>query len=218
MNSKKNTVSPIAPMSLVTIMLSAIFFVATVFGQLEQAQAQEDAQFVTGAVETIGWVQSLEQAQAQEDTQFVMGAIETIGWVQSLEEAVAQSQNTGKPVMLVFSGSDWCSYCQLLEHEVFRTPEFESWSSDRVIKVMIDFPQHQSQSAEVVQRNQQLKQHYSEYLKGYPTVLMIEPTTGSVIGRTGYVAGGPQPWISKAESILPQPAHHMAVSSTYQNH
>jgi len=49
MNSKKNTVSPIAPMSLVTIMLSAIFFVATVFGQLEQAQAQEDAQFVTGA-------------------------------------------------------------------------------------------------------------------------------------------------------------------------
>jgi len=114
--------------------------------------------------------------------------------------------------MLVFSGSDWCGYCQLLEHEVFRTAEFEQWSSDNVIKVMVDFPQHQSQSAEVAIQNQKLKEHFAGNLKGYPTVLMIEPT-GSVIGRTGYVAGGPMPWIMKANMILMQPAHHLADTS-----
>ncbi len=190
MKSKKNTLYLISPISLMTTTLSAIFFVSIFFGQFEQARAQEETQFISGVVEG--------------------------DWVQSLEEAVDQSQTTGKPIMLVFSGSDWCSYCQLLEHEVFRTPEFESWSSNRVIKVMVDFPQYQTQSADVVQRNEQLKQHYSEYLKGYPTVLMIEPT-GSVIGRTGYVAGGPMPWISKADSVLQQPAHHLAVTSN-QNH
>ena len=36
--------------------------------------------------------------------------------------------------------------------------------------------------------------------------------SGSVIGRTGYVAGGPTPWISKADAVLSQPAHHLAVT------
>ena len=176
------------PTRLLTIVLSAIFFVAAYSGQPGQTQAQVEIHTITSHVDSAGWVQSL-------------------------DDAVAQSVSSGKPIMLVFSGSDWCSYCQLLEQEVFRTPEFESWSSDNVIKVMVDFPQYQSQSAEVAMQNQNLKQHFADNLKGYPTVLMVEPS-GSVIGRTGYVAGGPLPWISKADSILRQPAHHLAVTNS----
>ena len=181
--------------SLLTIALSAIFFFAAYTGQPRQAQAQFEVQF---------------------ESHVTTVPTNSMGWVQSFGDAVNQSVNSGKPIMLVFSGSDWCSYCQLLEHEVFRTPDFEQWSSDNVIKVMVDFPQYESQSTEVAMQNQKLKEHYEGSLKGYPTVLMIEPT-GAVIGRTGYVAGGPMAWITKANMILPQPAHHVA-STDNQSH
>ena len=178
--------------SLMTIALSAIFFVAAYSGQPAQTQAQE--KFLI-------------------ESEVIPSPADTIGWVQSFDDAVALSETSGKPIMLVFSGSDWCSYCQLIEHEVFRTPEFETWSNDNVIKVMVDFPQYASQSAEVALQNHNLKQRFAGSLKGYPTVLMIDPS-GSVIGRTGYVAGGPMPWISKADAVLRQPAHHLAVTNS----
>lgn len=188
MISKQNK-SPMTPKKIVTIALSAIFFIAAYGGQQKQTQAQVEVEVQSTEIQT-----------------------HSTDWVQTFDEAVSLSKSNGKPIMLVFSGSDWCSYCQLLEQEVFQTFEFQSWSSANVIKVMVDFPQHQNQSDEVVAQNHILKQHFAHHLKGYPTVLMIE-SSGAVIGRTGYVAGGPAAWISKADSIIQQPAHHLAVTS-----
>ena len=140
MNSQLNTKSPMTSKSLMTIALSAIFFVAAYSGQPAQTQAQE--KFLI-------------------ESEVIPSPADTIGWVQSFDDAVALSESSRKPIMLVFSGSDWCSYCQLLDHEVFRTPEFEAWSNDNVIKVMVDFPQYISQSAEVALQNQNLKQRYA---------------------------------------------------------
>ena len=121
MNSKQNSQSPMTSKRLMTIALSAIFFIAAYSGQPGQTQAQVEV-----------------------EVQTITNPADSIGWVQSFDEAVSQSEISGKPIMLVFSGSDWCSYCQLLEHEVLRTPEFESWSNDNVIKIMVDFPQYAS--------------------------------------------------------------------------
>jgi len=137
------------------------------------------------------------------------------GWVESFDQAVAESESSGKPIMFVFSGSDWCSYCQRLEHEVFRTPEFESWSGSNVIKVMVDFPRYHNLSGEIATQNENLKEHFAGQLKGYPTILMVQ-ADGTVIGRSGYVAGGPIPWIAKTDSILRRSQHRLADTS-FQN-
>ena len=138
------------------------------------------------------------------------------GWVESLEQAVSESDSTGKPIMFVFSGSDWCSYCQRLEQEVLQTPEFESWSSQNVIKVMVDFPQYHNLSASIARQNQNLKNHFASQLRGYPTVLLVQ-ADGTVLGRSGYVAGGPMPWISKVDPIVRRSQHRLAGNSN-QNH
>lgn len=155
---------------------------------------------------------SLEQAAAQ--------VIETSeissGWVQTLEQAVAESESSGKPIMFVFSGSDWCSYCQRLEQEVLQTPEFESWASQNVIKVMVDFPRYHHLSADVARQNEDLRNHFAAQLRGYPTVLLVQ-ADGSVLGRSGFVAGGPIPWIMKTEPILRRSQQRWAGASS-QNH
>ena len=154
---------------------------------------------------------SMGQAEAQ-----IAHAPTNVGWERSINHAIDQSESSGKPIMLVFSGSDWCSYCQRLEHEVLQTPEFKTWSSNNVIKVMVDFPQYYNLSADVARQNQRLKQYFEKHLRGYPTVLMIT-SDGSIIGRTGYVAGGPMAWISKADSIIQKPEHHLADKSSRRN-
>ncbi len=137
---------------------------------------------------------------------------DSAGWVESFDDAVEQSAATAKPIMFVFSGSDWCSYCQRLEQEILQTPEFESWSSANVIKVMVDFPQYHELAPRVAEQNKKLKQHFEPLLKGYPTILMVR-SDGSIVGRLGYESGGPMAWIAKADSVLQESQHRWAETS-----
>jgi len=126
-------------------------------------------------------------------------------WVTSYDEAVGQSEATGRPIMLVFTGSDWCTWCHRLSDEVFMTHEFARWSSDHVIKVEVDFPQSQELPAELQTQNQNLKEQFGKYVSSYPTVLFVT-ADGQYIGKTGYVAGGAQSWIQSAPTMTSIPA------------
>lgn len=111
-----------------------------------------------------------------------------------------------KPLMLFFTGSDWCGWCIRLQKEVFKTPEFTKWANENVVLVELDFPRRKPLPPELVRQNAELQQMFG--VRGYPTVWLVTPTkiNGQVnferLGSTGYVAGGPQAWINSANLIL----------------
>ena len=45
-------------------------------------------------------------------------------WYTDMDEAMALSEKTKKPMLLFFTGSDWCGWCIRLQKEVLKTPEF----------------------------------------------------------------------------------------------
>jgi len=122
-------------------------------------------------------------------------------WVSNYEIAVAQSERTGRPIMLVFSGSDWCGWCNRLADEVFKTHDFARWSTDHVIKVEVDFPMTYELPEKLRKQNELLKQKFGQHVNAYPTVLFVS-SDGQFIGKTGYVAGGPSNWIHKASTVV----------------
>ncbi len=124
-----------------------------------------------------------------------------IHWETSLESAFNRSQSSGKPILMWFTGSDWCTWCIKLDEEVFQTSEFQKWSDETVVPLMLDYPKSASQSAEVRKQNQMLRLRYQSYIGGYPTVLMVGDG-GQVLGKVGYVRGGPANWIQAAESAM----------------
>ena len=67
-------------------------------------------------------------------------------WHEDLNEAVAISQKENKPLMLFFTGSDWCGWCIRLQKEVFFKPEFTKWASENVVLVELDYPRKRAQS------------------------------------------------------------------------
>ncbi len=48
----------------------------------------------------------------------------SINWQTDYSKAVQQAKSESKPILLFFTGSDWCGWCKKLDNEVFKSPEF----------------------------------------------------------------------------------------------
>jgi thioredoxin-related protein len=128
-------------------------------------------------------------------------------WENNLEAAMKVSKKTKKPLLLFFTGSDWCGWCIRLQKEVFKTPEFEKWANENVVLVELDFPRRTQLAPELQKQNMELQQTFA--VQGYPTVWLVNATKGKdgkvnfeQLGKTGYVAGGPSAWLAGANQIL----------------
>lgn len=124
-----------------------------------------------------------------------------VAWETSYDNAKSQAANSGKIIMLWFTGSDWCKYCTMLEDEVFHTAAFNEWYGDKVIPVMLDYPRQSSLPSDLARQNETLKERYSEMVTSYPTALFVD-SQGEVLGKLGYMRGGAEHWIHQAESVL----------------
>jgi len=124
---------------------------------------------------------------------------DSLKWYDNLETAQAVAQNEGKPILVDFTGSDWCIWCKRLSNEVFSKDEFIKYAKENLILVKIDFPENIPQSAETKFYNNQLAQRFG--IQGYPTIVLLN-SSGSVIGVTGYQTGGPEAYILHIKSYL----------------
>lgn len=115
------------------------------------------------------------------------------------EVAKSQAKINNKPILLIFSGSDWCGWCIKLDQEVFSTQEFKDWAADNVVTVIADFPARKQLPSELAMQNEKLKDTYN--VSGFPTVFLLKDD-GSVIARTGYQRGGAANYIRHLKMFL----------------
>ncbi|MEL7124417.1 MAG: thioredoxin family protein, partial [Bacteroidota bacterium] len=79
------------------------------------------------------------------------------GWLVKIEEAFALSQETGKPIMANFTGSDWCGWCRKLTNDVFSKDDFKTWADDNVVLLELDFPRRKKLPDNIQQQNYSLQ-------------------------------------------------------------
>ena len=110
------------------------------------------------------------------------------GFIDDFDVAMTNAAKTGRIVVAVFSGSDWCIWCQRLEKEILSDEAFIKEATNRYELVFLDFPQDKTLVREsLVKRNQELADYY--HVGGYPTVLLLD-SKGEVLHATGYRKGG----------------------------
>jgi len=125
-----------------------------------------------------------------------------------MNKAIEISQKTNKPIMLFFTGSDWCSWCIKLQKAVFSKPDFVKWATKNVVLVELDFPRRTKISEELTAQNRNLQQMFG--VRGYPTVWFVTPevTDGKVnfkkLGSQGASPLDAKGWIAGANKILEQ--------------
>lgn len=116
-----------------------------------------------------------------------MGHGGRINWITNYDEAVKISHSASKPMVLFFTGSDWCSWCKKLDQEVLKTSEFADAAADKFVFVLLDFPLNTTLPANLTAQNKKLQKEFD--IQGFPTLIILDSQQRK-IGSIGYRQGG----------------------------
>jgi len=121
-----------------------------------------------------------------------------LGWVTDFEAAKSQAAAEHKDLLIDFTGSDWCVWCQKLDKEVFSQDAFAK-VKEKYVLVQLDYPRDKTKLSGFLQtQNEGLMKTYP--IKGYPTVLLCD-ATGAPYAMNGYEEGGPDKYVTHLEEL-----------------
>ena len=121
-------------------------------------------------------------------------------WSHDWEAAKSQAKKEGKPILINFTGTDWCGWCIKLEKEVFSKTDFKDYAKDNLVLMEVDFPRRKEQSAEVKTQNKKLDKEFK--IKGYPTIFLLDADGNKLSGDIGYRKGGPKAYVKHLKELI----------------
>ena len=122
-----------------------------------------------------------------------------IEWRTDLPAAAADARQQLKVLLLNFSGSDWCGWCQRLDAEVFSTDAFKAYADAHLVPVLLDFPSQSPLAPDIQARNERMAQYFQ--ISGFPSLLLFSPD-GELLARLGYQPGGPDAYVPIFQQAL----------------
>ena len=111
---------------------------------------------------------------------FVLPSTCTAAWLTSFEAAKTQAAASRRPILVFFTGSDWCTDCQQLKSTILENPEFQTFAESRLILMEVDAQRYRPMAALQAEANRQLTRQFN--VTTYPTLLLVDQT-GKVIGN-----------------------------------
>ena len=122
-------------------------------------------------------------------------------WASSWSHATDSATSLNKPILLVFSGSDWCAPCIKLDRNIWTTPVFQSYAKKNLILYKADFPRRKANQLPepLASENNKLAEQYNT--KGYfPLVVLLSPKK-DILGQTAYLNISPEAYIEKLQDM-----------------
>ena len=93
------------------------------------------------------------------------------GWTDNFTAALGKSKAEKKPILALFTGSDWCPPCQNLEKNILLQPAFKDFAKKHLVTVFLDFPREAKLDDGVKKQNDSLAKEFS--VEAYPTILIL---------------------------------------------
>ncbi|MEX1383243.1 thioredoxin family protein [Lutibacter sp.] len=102
-------------------------------------------------------------------------------WQQDFSKAEKLTKSADKPLLIFFTGSDWCGPCKMLVSDVFESDKFKEEVQNDFILYEADFPRNKdlvtnSQRSD----NYKLKNKYN--VSSYPTIVIVNEK-GKALGK-----------------------------------
>lgn len=109
----------------------------------------------------------------------------TVNWQNDFNKAKSVSKLDEKPLLIFFTGSDWCGPCKMLVADFFESEKFAEFAENEFILYEADFPRNKDLVTDKqIVDNDKLKKKYK--VTSYPTVIIVD-TNGKVLAkRKGY--------------------------------
>ena len=123
-------------------------------------------------------------------------------WKLDFESAKQKAKTDQKNIVLVFSGSDWCTPCIKLERYIWESEVFMAYAKEDLVLLKADFPRKKANklSKEQQVQNDLLAERYNT--TGYFPLVVILDADGKVLGKTGYKNVTPEAYIKLLQSFM----------------
>jgi thiol-disulfide isomerase/thioredoxin len=109
-------------------------------------------------------------------------------------DIVEEATSANKPILLEFTGSDWCPPCMMMNKTVFSTDEFKTFAGSDIVFVKLDFPRKKQLPAAEQERNNAMAEKFS--IQGFPTMIVLDSSGKELARKVGGMQGGPGPFIA----------------------
>lgn len=131
------------------------------------------------------------------------GMLQAQQWQENFDDALAKASAEDKPIVLVFSGSDWCAPCIRLKRHIFDSDEFKAYALEHYVMYDADFPRKKKNQLpeEKLNVNKFLAEKYNP--RGYFPLVVVMDKDQNVLGTTGFVARtSPEKYIKTLNKFL----------------
>lgn len=118
-------------------------------------------------------------------------------WLTDFDTAISKAKEQDKPVLLFFTGSDWCPPCKMTAKNVYTKQEFIDFADEKLVLLLADFPRKRENQLPQDQqvKNRALSQEFG--VRGFPTSIILDKE-GKELGRwVGYDPSGVTGYIEK---------------------
>lgn len=103
-------------------------------------------------------------------------------WTHDWEAAVALARSEKRPLLAVFTASDWNKWHKFLDERVLSTPEWREWAAPRLVLAWVNLPNDDALvPAGCRERNRTLTRQYGA--SDFPAVFLINAATRQSVNR-----------------------------------
>jgi len=126
------------------------------------------------------------------------------GWLVSFEKAKEQAAKEGKPILMEFTGSDWCPPCKALHKNVLVKDVFKKEMPKHFVLLKLDNPKDKSKQTE--DEKEQYKKLSKEYkVSGVPSIFLVDAGGKPFFKKVGYSNQPAGDWVKDmvAKTAIP---------------
>lgn len=108
----------------------------------------------------------------------------TLNWEPTFKKALKKSKKEKKPILIYFTGSDWCSPCKILDKNLFHTKKFKEIADRDLILYEADYPRNKDLiTPEKLELTNKLKDKYN--VSGFPTLVFVNHKGDEIVCKKG---------------------------------
>ena len=95
-----------------------------------------------------------------------------INWENSYKDALKRAKTENKPLLIYFTGSDWCGPCKVLSKKLFKTEKFQEYAANKIVLYKADFPRNKNLVDDDKRKvNKEIQAHFGQ--TKFPTMIMV---------------------------------------------
>ena len=114
------------------------------------------------------------------------------------DAAQARARSENKPLLIDFTGSDWCPPCIRLRKQVFSKPEFADYAAKNLVLLEVDFPKRKTLPPAQQAANDTVARKFG--VEGFPTLILLSPS-GKTLGQLRSTGGSVTDVLAELERL-----------------